>query len=163
MEAPDQKTLFKILELAEGKGIDRVYIDTQGADMPLVNDAISRSDYCLMPCGSGGFDIAAQRATASVVMRLSKQASFIVTKAPHRGQEAKETKAVLAGLGFNSPEFQTTNLKAYKDAAICSLSVIEYEQDGKAANEIRNIYAWLEKKLAPNYLLENLQKEVLGS
>lgn len=163
MEAPDQKTLFKLIMLAQDKGVDRVYIDTQGADMPLVNDAIARSDYCLMPCGSGGFDISAQRATASVVMRLNKQASFVITKAPHRGQESKETKAVLSGLGFSSPDFQTSNLKAYKDAAICSLSVVEYEPDGKAAQEIRSLHQWLEKKLSLNPLLKDLQDGVLAN
>ncbi|MCP4366560.1 MAG: AAA family ATPase, partial [Deltaproteobacteria bacterium] len=132
LESQNQKTLFKLLELAEEKGIDRVFIDTQGADTPIVNDAISRSDFCLMPCGAGGFDITAQRTTAAVIKRLEKNGAFVITKALSRGQEAKETKAILSGLGFSSPEHQTTNLKAYKDAAICSLSVLEYEPKGKA-------------------------------
>jgi len=160
MEASDQKMLFKLLELAEEKGIDRVFIDTQGADTPLVNDAISRSDFCLMPCGSGGFDVPAQRTTASVIKRLGKNGAFIITKAHPRGQEAKETKAILSGLGFSSPEQQTTNLKVYKDAAICSLSVLEYEPNSKAAREIRNLFNWLEKKIATNPLLTDLKKGV---
>jgi chromosome partitioning protein len=160
MEALDQKTLFRILELAEQKGIDRVYIDTQGADAPLVNDAISRSNFCLMPCGSGGFDIPAQRITAAAVKRLEKDAAFIITKAPSRGSESKETRAILSGLGFHSPEHQTTNLKAYKDAAVCSLSVLEYEPNGKAAGEIKILFEWLEKKLAVNPLLNDLKMEV---
>ena len=161
MEAQDQTTLFKLLELAKEKGIDRIFIDTQGADTPLVNDAISRSDFCLMPCGSGGFDITAQRTTASVIKRLGKNGAFVITKAPPRGQEAKETKAILSGLGFNSPEQQTTNRKAYKDAAICSLSVIEYEPKGKAAREIEDLFKWLEKKLTVSPLLTDLQEGVI--
>ena len=35
MEASDQNMLFKLLKLAEEKGVDRVFIDTQGADTPL--------------------------------------------------------------------------------------------------------------------------------
>lgn len=161
MESQDQKTLFKLLELAAEKGIDRVFIDTQGADMPLVNDAISRADFCLMPCGSGGFDISAQRTTAAVIKRLEKEAAFIVTKAPSRGQEAKETKSILSGLGFNSPEQQTSNLKAYKDAAICNLSVLEYEPKSKAAKEIQELYSWLEKRLVVNPLLNDLKSGVV--
>ena len=160
IEAPDQKTLLKILELAKGKEIDRIFIDTQGADTPLVNDAISQADYCIIPCGSGGFDIPAQRITASVIKRLGKNAAFIITKALPRGQEAEETKAILSGLGFSSPEQQTTNLKAYKDAAICSLSVLEYEPKGKAAEEIRALFDWLENKLAVSPLLMDLKKGV---
>lgn len=161
MEASDQKTLFKILTLAKKNKIDRVYIDTQGADSPLVNDAISQSDFCIMPCGSGGFDIPAQRTTASILKRLNKEGAFVITKAPPRGNEAKETRAVLSGLGFSSPDQQTTNLKAYKDAAICSQSVLEYEPDGKAAKEIRDLYKWVEKKLAVSPLLTELKKGVL--
>lgn len=160
MEALDQKVLFKILDLAKQKGVERVFIDTQGADAPLVNDAISRSDYCIMPCGSGGFDISAQRITASVVRKLKKKASFIITKAPSRGQEAKETRNILSGLGFSCAEQHTTNLKAYKDAAICGLSVLEYEPHGKAAREVRSVFEWLENKLIINPLLEDLKNEV---
>lgn len=163
MEASDQKMLFKLLELAEEKGIDRVFIDTQGADTPLVNDAISRSDFCLMPCGSGGFDVPAQRTTASVIRRLGKNGAFIITKAHPRGQEAKETRAILSGLGFSSPEQQTTNLKVYKDAAICSLSVLEYEPNSKAAREIRDLFLWLEKRITTNQLLTDLEKGVAAN
>lgn len=161
MEAPDQKMLFRLLELASNKGVERVFIDTQGADAPLVNDSIIRSDFCIMPCGSGGFDIAAQRTTAAVVKRLNKSGAFVITKAPPRGQEVSETKAVLSGLGFNSADISITNLKAYKDAAICSLSVLEYEPKGKAAGEVNALLIWLEKRLAINPLLNELKEGAL--
>ena len=157
MEASDQNMLFKLLKLAEEKGVDRVFIDTQGADTPLVNDAISRSDFCLIHCG---FGVSAQRTTASVIRRLGKNGAFIITKAQARGQEAKETRIILSGLGFGSPEQQTTNLKVYKDAAICSLSVLEYDPKSKAAEEIKVLFKWLEKKIAINPLLIDLEKGV---
>jgi chromosome partitioning protein len=160
IEAGDQKSLFKILDLAKLKKIDRVFIDTQGADAPLVNDAISRSDFCLMPCGSGGFDISAQRITAEVVKRLKKNASFIITKCPPRGKETQETKSILSGLGFGSANQKISNLKAYKDAAICSLSVLEYEPLGKAANEIKELFNWMEKQMVVNPILYDLKNEV---
>ncbi len=163
MEVQNQTALFQLLELAKEKEINRVFIDTQGADTPLVNDAISRSDFCLIPCGSGGFDIAAQRTTASVIKRLKKNGAFVITKALPRGQEAKETKNILSGLGFSSPEHHTTNLKAYKDAAICNLSVLEYEPKGKAAKEIQDLFEWLEKKLTMNPLLTELKKEIIDN
>ena len=110
--------------------------------------------------GSGGFDVPAQRTTASVIRRLGKNGAFIITKAQARGQEAKETRLILSGLGFGSPEQQTTNLKVYKDAAICSLSVLEYDPKSKAAEEIKVLFKWLEKKIAINPLLIDLEKGV---
>lgn len=160
IEVENQKALFKILDLARSKKIDRVFIDTQGADAPLVNDAISRADYCLMPCGSGGFDISAQRITAEVVKRLKKNASFVITKSPPRGKETQETKSILTGLGFGSANQKISNLKAYKDAAICSLSVLEYEPLGKAAHEIKELFKWVEKQMIINPILQDLKKEM---
>ena len=162
IEAGDQKTLFNIINLAKEKGVDRVFIDTKGSDEQLVNDAISQSDYCLITCGPGGFDVSSQGITASIAKRFRKKASFILSKAPARGQEGKETKAILAGLGFSSPEHQVTYLKAYRDAAMCGLSVLEYEPKGKASVEIKNLFEWLEKKLQVNPLLKDLEKGALN-
>lgn len=160
IEVTDQSTLYKVLNLAASKKIDRVYIDTQGADVPLVNDAIARADYCLIPCGSGGFDIQAQRVTSEVVKRLKKDASFVITKAPPRGKEVDEAKTILSGLGVNCASQKISNLKAYKDSAICSLSVLEYEPNGKAAREISSLFSWLEKRIKKNPVLEEFQKKV---
>ena len=78
-----------------------------------------------------------------LIRRLGKNGAFIITKAQARGQEAKETRIILSGLGFGSPEQQTTNLKVYKDAAICSLSVLEYDPKSKAAEEIKVLFKWI--------------------
>jgi hypothetical protein len=48
----------------------------------------------------------------------------------------------------------------YKDAAICSLSVLEYDPKSKAAEEIKVLFKWLEKKIAINPLLIDLEKGV---
>ena len=163
IEVNDKSSLCKVLDLAQSRNIDRVFIDTQGADAPLVNDAISISDYCLVPCGSGGFDIQAQRITAEVIRRFQKEASFIITKAPPRGKEVEEARVILSGLGINCANHKTSNLKAYKDSAICSLSVMEYEPNGKASQEIKNLFSWLEKKIKKNPVLEEFKKRVKES
>ena len=155
--ADDQKTLDGLLSLAEKKGVDRIFIDTQGAESNLVNFAINSADFCLLPCSSGGFDIGAQRTTAQTVQRLNKDAAFIITKSPSRGQEAIETKAILSGLGLQVATVQTTMLKIYKDAALFNSSVIELDPKSKAAMEIQALFDWLEGKLKKNPLLEELQ------
>jgi chromosome partitioning protein len=158
ISATDHATLENLLPLAEKKGIQRIFIDTMGADNNLVNFAMLKADFCLLPCSSGGFDIGAQRNTAAAVLRLKKAAAFVITKAATRGQEAQETKTILQGLGVPIAEHKTTLLKIYKEAALFSSSVIELEPKGKAAAEMINLFEWLEIKLKKNPLLENLKQ-----
>jgi chromosome partitioning protein len=156
--ADNQTALDNLLKLANQKGIERIFIDTQGAAAELVNFAMLKADFCLLPCSSGGFDISAQRTTAAAVLNLQKSAAFIITKANARGQELTETRAILSGLGLPISEHKTTFLKAYKDAAVFNSSVIELEPNGKAAAEITKLFEWLETKLKKNPLLEELRQ-----
>ena len=160
IEASDRETLMRLFDLASEKGIDRVIVDTPGVDSPLVNDAISKSNFVLMPCGPSGFDVSAQRITAAIVERLGKEAAFVITKALPRGKESRETRNVLNGLGFDSSDCQTTNLKDFRDAAVCGQSVLEYAPKGKAAREIHGLYEWLEGKLEGGRLLEEFKRGI---
>lgn len=55
-----------------------------------MNDAISRSDFCLIPCGSGGFDVPAQRTTASVIRRLGKMVLLLSRKLKQEDKKQKK-------------------------------------------------------------------------
>lgn len=156
----DRQSLMNLLEAARRKNINRTYIDTPGGDIPLVNDAILHSDYVLMPCGPAGFDVSAQRVTAGIVERLGKSGSFVITKTLPRGQEGIETEKVLRGLGFDSAVPHITNLKDFRDAAICSQSVIEYGPKRRAAKEIGGLFEWVEGRLDQGTLLHELTTEV---
>ncbi len=156
--AENQEKLQNLLNLAEQKGIERIFIDTQGAAAELVNFAMLKADFSLLPCSAGGFDVGAQRTTAAALLQLKKQGAFVITKATTRGQELAETRAILHGLGLPISEHKTTFLKAYKDAAVFNSSVIELEPNGKAAAEITKLFEWLEIKLKKNPLLDQLQQ-----
>lgn len=160
IDAEDQKTLEQLISAAKNRNVERIFIDTQGAESNLVNFAINIADFCLLPCSSGGFDIGAQRTTAQTIQRLNKEAAFVITKAPSRGQEATETKSILSGLGLQISNHQTTMLKVYKDAALFNSSVIEFDKKSKAAEEINNLFQWVEGKLNKNPLLKELQGAV---
>ena len=156
--AANQEKLDSLLKLAKDKGIKRIFIDTQGANSELVNFSMLKADFCLLPCSAGGFDVGAQRTTAAAVLKLNKQAAFIITKTSSRGNELAETKAILSGLGVQISDYKTTFLKVYKDAAVLNSSVVELDPTGKAAKEILDIFNWLESKLEDNPLLEELKK-----
>lgn len=157
VEVADREALLKLLDLANEKNIERVIIDTPGGDIPLVNDAILRADYVLMPCGPSGFDVTAQRTTASILERGGRNGAFVITKALPRGRESLETKTMLSGLGFDCVEGQIAYLKDFRDAAILSQSVLEYNPEGKAAREVAAVFDWVERKLADGKLLSELK------
>lgn len=161
IECDSQTSLEKVVSIAEGKGINFIVIDTQGADTNLVNAVIKSSDFTLIPCKSGGFDVGAQRATAAAIKKLEKNAAFVITQAPSRGREVDETKSILRGLGLPICDHHTSLLKAYKDAALFSSSVIEDNPKSKASSEIKSICKWLEKALERNKLLESIKEEAV--
>lgn len=158
LSANNHDELQRILTMAGENGIERVFIDTQGAEANLVTLALRKADFVLIPCGAGGLDISAQRTTAQSVLTLDKSAAFIITKSTKSSNDARDTRLVLQGMGIPVCDQMTTWLKAYKDsAAFYNQSVLEYEPKGKAAAEMRALFNWLEGKLIKNKLLETMQ------
>jgi chromosome partitioning protein len=162
IEIQDQAALDKMITAAKGKGVDTIIIDTQGAQTNLTNHVMSISDFCLVPCKSGGFDIGAQRSTAMTLQKLKKDAAFVITQAPSRGQEVVETKTILNGLGLAIYKEQISLLKAYKDAALFSSSVIEDGKDNKAIAEIKTLYGWTLKQIKSLNTAKELQEVANG-
>jgi chromosome partitioning protein len=160
MEAFSIETLEKIILTAKENSIDHVVIDTAGSDDNLVNKAIELSDYCIIPCGAGGFDIPSQKKTVDIVKKLKKKSSIILTKCVSTSNDEKNARLVLSGLGVNISKCKTTLLQAYKDAALFSQSVTELNQSSKASQEISEIYQWIIKKLKPNSLLDKMENAV---
>jgi len=162
IEIQDQVALDKMIVAAKCKGVNTIIIDTQGAQTNLTNHVMSISDFCLVPCKSGGFDIGAQRSTAMTLQKLKKDAAFVVTQAPSRGQEVIETKTILSGLGLTIYKDQISLLKAYKDAALFSSSVIEDAKDSKAIGEIEDLYKWIVKQIKNLNIAKELQETANG-
>ena len=162
LDAEDHASLDRIINLARQKGIDRVFVDTQGAESNLANQAISVANIVLVPCSSSGFDLSAQRSTGATIQRLKKDASIILTKCPPTGrQEVEEAKTVLSGLGIHINENKTVYRKDYRESAKYSSSVIEDNPEGKAAAEVKKIFSWLESRLNNKVLLNELKEGVL--
>lgn len=160
MSADSKNQLETLLEKAEQIGIERIFIDTQGSDTNLVNSAISRADFVLIPCGAGGFDITAQKTTAEAVLLLKKSAAFVITKVNKRSSGERDTRMVLNGMGIAVCEHTTTYLKIYQDSsALYNSTVLEQDPSSAAAAEIKKLYSWLESKLTSDNKLLNAMRE----
>lgn len=125
---------------------DYVIIDTPGRDEPSTTAAIRAADFCIIPCRPTPVDLKAVPPTVATINRLAKPAIFVLSQTPPRGERVREAEAGLSMLGIVSP-IRVVSRAAYQDAHGAGLGVMEYEPEGKAATEIRQLWHWIEKKM----------------
>lgn len=137
--------LPKAIDLA-AKQFDFVFIDTPGRDEPAQALAIGKSDFCIIPCRPSPTDLQATPATVATVKRLSKPFAFVLTQTPARSFRTSEAAAALAKLGDVCPVHIVTR-NAYQDAQGLGLGVSEFEPKGKAAEETKLLWKWIQRKI----------------
>lgn len=138
--------LEQAVSTAQERGFDYILIDTPGRDEPSVAAAIRASDLCIIPCRPSVADMKATPQTVNTIKRLMKPAAFVLTQTPARSFRIREAEKGLSVLGMVAP-VRIVMRNAYQDAQSVGLGVTEYEPDGKAAQEIRSLWTWIETKL----------------
>lgn len=126
---------------------DIVLIDTPGRDAHAVTKAIQRADFALVPCQPTLADIRAQRPTVQAIETFNKPAAFVLTRCNPKGKRPDAARQGLQGLGLPVCPVLIVNRMAYPDAYAVNQAVIEYEPDGKAAQEIRELWQWSVAKI----------------
>ncbi len=139
-------SLPEAISNAKSAGFDYVMIDTPGRDEPSTTAAIRAADFCVIPCRPTPMDMKAIPPTVATVNRLSKQAVFVLSQTPPRGERVREADAGLAMLGIVCP-VRIVARAAFQDAYGSGLSVLEFEPAGKAAAEITQLWEWMVKKM----------------
>jgi len=138
--------LDRALRAAREKGFDVVFIDTPGRDEPGAAAAVRSSDFCVIPCRPSPADMKATPPTVETIRRLGKRAAFVLTQAPPRSFRNREAEQGLSVLGLVCPVHIVLR-NVYQDAQGAGLGVTEYEPDGKAASEVRELWDWMSKKI----------------
>ena len=131
---------------ARGAGFSIVLIDTPGRDDPATAAAIRVADLCVVPCRPTPADMKATPPTAATIKRLNKAAAFVLTQTPVRGFRISEARAGLSMLGMVAP-VSIVSRNTHQDAYGAGLGVTEFEPDGKAAEEVRQLWTWLAGRL----------------
>jgi chromosome partitioning protein len=138
--------LDQALKGALQERFDYVLIDTPGRDEPATAAAIRVSDFCIIPCRPTPGDMKATPATVATIKRLGKPAAFVLTQTPPRGSRIVEADKGLRMLGMVAP-VKIVQRNAYQDAQGMGLGVTEYDPEGKAAAEIRELWTWITRKM----------------
>lgn len=122
-------------------------IDTPGADTPLVTAAIRAADLCLVPTRPTAADLEATQPTLEAVTATRRKYAFVLSQtAPTRSARLTEAAAGLRVLGVLA-EPPVTQRNDHQDAIGAGQGVTEFNPHGKAAEEIRALWAWVKHKM----------------
>jgi len=135
----------KVLTIAKEMGFDWVLMDTPGHDAPWIGEVIGVSDLCLIPCRPTAVDIKALRPTIETVKRLNRPAAFVLTQTPPRSGRVEDAQSALSDVVSVCP-VPIVSRTAYYDAIGAGYGVTEYDAEGKAAEEIRDLWQWITKR-----------------
>jgi chromosome partitioning protein len=142
IDSPPPRLSAKIAQ-ARGQGADFIVIDTPPHADSAARAAVEVADLVLIPCRPSAFDLAAIQTTVKLVQLLRKPAFVVFTagspNAPRMYQEAGE---LVEGFGTPACLIQIADRAAFRHASAEGRTVMEFDPNGKAAEDIRQIYRW---------------------
>ena len=129
-------------------GYTLAVIDTAGTDSPATTAAMRAADLCLIPSRPSAFDVRATERTRDALKTLQREFAFVLNQCPpgpHNSRAADGARA-LGLMGVLILPMVTSRVD-YQSAALAGLGVTEFNPAGKAAAEIRELWASIRKRL----------------
>ena len=122
-------------------------LDTPGADTPATHNAMTAATLCLLPLRPTRPDGLAIKPTVEALIRGKRPFAFVLSQCPTtpRNTRAAEMAAGLAALGLLAQPLVRQRAD-YQDAFAAGQGVTEYAPDSKAAEEMRELWAWVDKQ-----------------
>ncbi|HEX8553561.1 MAG TPA: ParA family partition ATPase [Sphingomonas sp.] len=142
IDSPPPRLHAKI-EAARVQGAQFVVIDTPPHADSAARAAVEIADLVLIPCRPSAFDLSAIQTTAKLVQLLRKPAFVVFTAgAPNAPRIYAEAGELVAGFGTPACPLILPDRAAYRHASAEGRTVTELEPNGRAAGEVRALYAW---------------------
>ncbi|MCJ2115712.1 AAA family ATPase [Methylobacterium sp. J-001] len=147
---PDRLSdLPKILKALGQEGYTLAVLDTAGVASTGGNLAMQAADLALIPARPSRLDLQATMPTIETLMRLGMRDrfAFVLNQCP-AGRSARTVEAA-SGLGMFGvlAEPSLTTRADHQDALAAGKGVTEYAPEGKAADELRGLWAWADRKM----------------
>lgn len=133
--------LAKVLEAAQQEGMTFAILDTppHSADVSIV--AARAAMLVLVPVRPVVKDVETLPAVLDLLATAGRPRSVVVVNAaPPQGQRHTEALQAAEGYGFATCPVVMHQRNAYGDAPNGGLAVSEYEPEGKAAQEVRDLF-----------------------
>lgn len=141
----DATKLEQVMKTLKSSAYDYVFIDTPGVDSPGTLSAIRVADLCIIPCRPTPADLRAFKPTLAAIYRLEKRFAFVLNQTPPRSYRNRDAADGLAVLGV-LPDVNVVMRNDHQDAIGLGKGVTEHNPNGPAANEIRQLWSWMEKR-----------------
>ena len=135
------------LRAAEGEGMTLAVVDAPPHAAPAAGQIARRSELVLIPVRPSAFDLAAVPAAVEIVAAAKVRGAFVLSACPFRAPEIGETRAALEAYGLPIVPGEITDRRAFARAVTTGSAVTEFEAEGKAAEEIRALWAWIKGTL----------------
>lgn len=141
--------LASALSMLEKKGITLAIVDTGAGESPAAGAAIKAADLCIIPARPNAFDLWASELTRKACSAARKEFAFLLNQCPPSQQSARiedGAKALEAMGGLLTPLVSTR--VDYQEAARHGLGVTELNPHGVAAEEMRDLWASVKRRVA---------------
>jgi chromosome partitioning protein len=139
--------LERALKLLATQGYTVAIVDTPGIDSVTVTAAIRAADLCLIPARPSPADIEAANPTLDSIRKLGRPFAFVLNQTPSRSFRLSEAANALNMWGVLALPY-IVQRNDHQDALGAGLGVTEFAPDGKAADEIRALWAWVKKRMS---------------
>lgn len=147
IDSPPPRLAAKIGQ-AQEQGAQFIVVDTPPHADSAARAAVETADLVLIPCRPSAFDLAAIQTTVKLVQLLRKPAFVVFTAgSPNAPRMYEEVGELVASFGISACPVQLPDRAAYRHASAEGRTVMEAEPEGKASDEIRQLYKWTCRQL----------------
>lgn len=130
-----------VLDEAKANYVDLVILDTPGKNAEATIEAAKASDLVLIPIQPNINDIETLPALRDLLRIAGEKPSIVViSRAPIQGRRHTEAQETAQSMGFAVCPVVLFSRAAHYDAPLSGLTVLEYEPEGKAAQEVAQLY-----------------------
>lgn len=132
--------LDDVLSVARENGAGLIIIDTAPHSESDALKAARAADLILIPCRPAILDLRAIVSTKELADLAKTPALAVINAAPPRGHLPDEAAEAIRGYGLDVAPVTIAQRAAFVHSLTLGHSVLEYEPEGKAAQEIKALY-----------------------
>lgn len=133
-----------LVNTARENGADFLVLDTAPNADQTASLAARAADVVLIPCRPATFDLEAIETTLLLSKAAGKPAYVVLNAVPPRSGIGKEAaEGLTSERGAQVAPCQLSQRAAFGHGVIDGRTAMEFEPDGKAAEEVQALYVWL--------------------